>query len=787
MARRPKNYVSDQGPEVEDSSLSSILQRELRNSLTYDQSQISQRRAITLEYVRGIMPDLPGRPNGSQQTSRDIADVVGWILPGIIRTLTASDEMVRYESVKDENPEFAEQATAYMNWSFNVDNDGYRLLYNGTKDSLEMGNGVVRAYIDPEQTKRETLKGQTMADIAELLQDDPSIRLLSQRKGDPKDVEQDDGSTGQEPTVDIKIERIVSKGKLCHETCKPENLLINAAATTIEDARFVGYLHDDYTRSDLLEMGFDKVKVESLAAGPNFARNQVELARRYDLTTNWQSPIRSGDRIDTYECYIKADADGDGIAELLQVWFAGTIGAGVVLGWDYWEDDVPFTDIPCYPVQHRWDAESVADRTKDIQRVKTVLLRSLLDNTYWSGAPQRVVTEGSILNPDALQNPRFGSTLWAKKNTAAADAVHSLEVPYTGDKALLAMQQMDEVITKRTGVSRSTMALDPEALTNQTATANQNLKDAGYSQVELIARNQVEYGWNKHFAKALRLTVKYLKGVLIPVTDPKQLPEGAVQPGQKQPKFQMVNPTSWDSDMTCTVKTGLGTGSRDRDMAMLNVVLGSQVNMAQQLSATGLPSAKDKALDFLPKIINSAKRLAESAGLTNPSEYYPDITDDDLKKMKAEAQQMASQPNPEMQLHQLKLQGETAAQQSAQQIAQIRGQAEAIQSQADLQIKQLQVQQAQETAGFKDQIAHLKLQLDAATADANNDTKLKSQALTSLTSIEVARIGAKADVDSSVVSAFLESIIGIQNHQQNLELASHTASLAPTPTNGSTN
>jgi hypothetical protein len=603
------------------------------------------------------------------------------------------------------------------------------------------------------------------------MQENPgSIRILSKAEGVSREtIDDETGEPTQEPTLDLKIQRVVSKGKLCHETCKPENLLINAAATTLEDARFVAYLHDDYTRSDLIEMGFDRTTVESLAPGPNFARNQVELARRYDLNTNWQSPIRSGDRIDTYECYLRADADGDGIAEMLQVWYAGTIGAGVVLGWDYWEDDLPFTDIPCYPVQHRWDAESVADRTVDVQRVKTVLLRALLDSTYASVVPQRAVQEGTVLNPDALVNPRFGSTLWIKKGVDPNASIVQQEVVYTGDKALAAMAAMDEVITKRTGVSRSTMALDPEALTNQTATANQNLKDAGYSQVELIARNQTEYGWNKHFAKCLKLAVKYLKSALIPAT--------ADQPNGN--KFQQVDPSAWDSDMSCVVKTGLGTGSRDRDMAMLKVVMDSQVAMATQLAGTGLPSAKVKALEFLPKIIGAAKMLAESAGLKNPSMFYPDITDDDVKQLAQEAQQAAQQPNGEAQLLKLKMDGETQAQQAAAQIATIRGQAEVASAKADLQIKQLQVQDVQQQAALKDQIAGLTLKLQAAKADADNATKLKSQALNNLTQIIVAGLNNKAALDTTMVEGWLESIIGIQGHQQNLEMAQLNASLAP--------
>ena len=790
MARRKSvSPVANQGPEVEESSLGGLIGRELRNSLTYDQTQISTKRAVTLEYVRGIMPDLPGRPNGSQQTSRDISDVMSWMLPGIMRTMTASDQMVRYEQVKDENPAWAEQATAYMNWSFFYDNDGYRNLYNGTYDSLAMGNGVIRCDFEPEQTRTERLKGQTLPDVVGIVQQeqDGELRLLSQAEGEPKEVEIDgpDGKpvTVKMPTFDIKVEHILSKGRICDETCKPENLLINAAATTLEDARFVAYLHDDWTRSDLLEMGFDKDMVEGLAPGPNFARNQVELARRFELTTNWQSPVRSGDRISTYECYVKYDFDGDGIAEMGHVWYAGEIGAGTVLGWDYWDDEVPFTDIPCYPLPHRWDAESVADRMMDIrQRVNTVLTRALLDSTYASNVPQRAVTvEGSVLNPDALVNPRFGSTIWIKEGHDGRRCHSPARDERTrATRPIAAMRFMGDMITKRTGISRQTMALDPDALTNQTATAARDLRDAGYSQVELIARNPSRTRLDEAWPQA-------------PETGDQAQDAGAHQapsvPGaatatrdlpSDSPKFQQIDASQWDENMAVSINTGLGTGSRDRDMAMLKVMMDGQVGMAQQLAATGLPTAKVKALQFLPKILNSAVLLAESAGIKNPTEHYPDITDADVQQMVKEAQQMAQQGSPEQGLIQMKMQGEQQANQSAQQlaaiklqseqqasqasiqIAQVKSQAEVQKSQYDLQVKQLAVQEASQTLQYQDQIAGLRLQLDAAKADADNETKLRSQALNNLTQIIVAGLNNKAALDTVQVEGWLESIIGIQ-------------------------
>jgi hypothetical protein len=114
--------------------------------------------------------------------------------------------------------------------------------------------------------------------------------------------------------------------------------------------------------------------------------------------------------------------------------------------------------------------------------------------------------ENSVVNPETLRSPRFGGTVYHKKGSLPPAP---MVMPYIGDKALLALQHFDQVREMRTGVSRSTMALDPEALQNQTATAANNQKDSAYSQIELIARNQAELGWKRVFRQILKLIVKH--------------------------------------------------------------------------------------------------------------------------------------------------------------------------------------------------------------------------------------------------------------------------------------
>jgi hypothetical protein len=685
---------------MDDDRLKTLLSQEISSALTYDDTELSQKRAKALEYYRGTMSDTPAMTGRSSVVSMDVADTIGWMLPGIIRVFTASDRMAIYEPEKPQDEEFAKQATDYVNYVFTKDNPGYRIMWDATHDSLLLGNGIVKHWWDDqEEIETSEHSGLTEEQIA-ILQQDQDVELVAQKEGEPQVVLMP-GPTGQMmevpvQTFDVKVKRVTSTGRLKVECIEPEDFLLDREATCIEDARFVAHRRDT-TRSELIRMGFDRDLVENLPID-RFSNLQQEKVSRDEASSLFFNNV--GDEsmlmVELFECYVKADVDGDGIAETVRAYYAGAGATGELLDWEVWDDDLPFSDIPCEPVPHRWDARSVADDTQDIQRVKTVITRQFLDNTYWVNNPMTVAQEGTVSNPDTLRSPRFGATVWIKKDATIPPT--PLAVPYIGDKALLALQHFDQVREMRTGVSRSTMALDPEALQNQTATAANNQKDAAYSQVELIARNQAELGWRRVFRQILKLIVKHQdRPRMIRLRD----------------TWVEMDPRAWNANMDATINIGLGTGSRDRDMAMLNTILNVQMAMTDRLAQGGFSA---QALEMVPKINLTAIKLAESAGIKNPDQFYLDLKPEMVEQMKQEA---ANRPDPEMQKEQVKAQTQLQlGQQQAQldqQADERKAQIEAVQMQADIEAQnkktEVEMLQAQQKFEMDKELAILEFQL----------------------------------------------------------------------------
>lgn len=627
--------------QLTDTRLKALLSSGITSSRAYDNSEFAGKRQRELEYYQGKMTDTPAKKGRSSVVSTDVADTIGWMLPGIMRVFTASDRMAECEPVQINDDAFAGQATDAINYVFWKDNDGYRILYGATFDSLLHGNGIVKHWWDDaEECEYSTHSGLDEMSMTELVESD-GVEVLA--------ASQDD-----QGFFDIKIKRVTSTGRVALEVIAQEDFLIDDKAITIDDARFVAQ-REETTRSDLIKRGFDKAKVDAIPLGDDTHDTLDDIARQDDETLDDAFNEKSMEKIDIYECYIRVDADGDGVAETVRAYYAGETGSGELLDWEIWDDDLPFSDIPCSPVPHRWAARSVSDDTIEPQRIKTVLTRQALDNLYASNIPMREVEEGSVLNMDALLNPQFGGVVIRKKGSAPSQP---LEVPLVAGDAFNAIQYVDDMIEKRTGVSRSTMALDPQALTNQTATASQNQRDSAYSQIELVARNQAELGWRRVFRQILRLMVKH------------QDQERMIR---LRDEWVEIDPRHWNASMDVTINVGLGTGSRDRDMAMLNQILQQQVMITDRLAQSGFP---DIAIDMAGRLQKTLIKFTESAGMKNPETYFPAISEEMLAGAKQRIEEMKSKPNPEMEKERAKMEAENQRAQMQMQLEQQKNEAE---------------------------------------------------------------------------------------------------------------
>jgi hypothetical protein len=520
-------------------------------------------------------------------------------------------------------------------------------------DALKLRNGIIRWWYDKRITVSvSSHTGLTEEELVQLVESD-DVTVLEQSS----QLEQVDTETGREQvkTYNVKIRRRTTKGCNKVASVAPEEFLIHPDALDIDESPLTG-INTRLRRSDLVAMGYDRSKIDGLSiSSGDVEKDSEEETRRRDVFQQDDMTQRQLQEIEYYELYVRIDADDDGIAELRRVVFAGGLGANNLLENEEC-DEVPFADIVSERRPHQREGESISDDMMEIQRIKTVLLRQTLDNLYWQNMPQPVVQEGAITNPDSVLNPSFGKPIRVSQGTDARAAVAYNNVPFVAKDSFAMLEYLDAEATDRTGVSDASSGMPPDALQNVTAKASAMIEQAGIGQTELMVKT-IARGLKRVFEGLLKTTIKH-----------QDVPRTVYLRG----KFVTFDPRQWNSGMNATVNTGLGAGTRERDMMMMTQIIQLQEKL---LSAFGPDNPYVKP----DNLYNSVTKFSESAGAKATDQFFTKPNPAEIKQ-KLDAQ--ANQPNPEV----MKVQAQAEAQKAKAQIdAQIQQEKNQTDAQLDLE------------------------------------------------------------------------------------------------------
>ena len=615
--------------KITELELKNIISQEINNSMGYMGGNLSSQRKKSLEYYMGepLGTEIDGR---SQVVSTDVADTVETILPNLLKIFTASDQTVKCEPVKAEDVELADQATNYINYIFNKDNDGFSILYTWFKDALIEKNGIVKVYWDEsEKVEQETYQNLNDEEYKILIDSDDVEVVKEESFIDEKTKEQleelkqlalaQGQDIGDVPTPKLHnciIKRTTSSGKVKIENIPPEEFLIERNAKTIEEANFVAH-RVLKTRSDLIQMGFDREVVENLATQNTVLLNEERLTRFSDIDESPlnDSPDESTEDIEIYECYVKIDMDGDGIAELRKVIVAGSNGNTVLENMPC--DFIPFCSLTPIPMPHRFYGRSVSELVEDVQLVKSTVMRQLLDNMYLTNNNRVAVMDGMVNLDDLLTN-RPGGVVRTKQ--PPSQVMMPMQNQTISQQAFPLLEYLDTVRETRTGVTRYNQGLDADSL-NKTATGVNALMTQSQMRMELVARVFAETGIKDLFKKIFELSCKY------------QDKERIVELNNE---FVPVRPTEWRNRYNITISVGLGTGSNDQQLVVMNSIL------ERQLQAFQLQGGQEYPMVSLKNIYNSLSKIIENAGLKNVDNYF---VNPDMGKQMVQPQQ-PPQPTP---------------------------------------------------------------------------------------------------------------------------------------------
>ena len=574
--------------------LAAHVEQEIQGALGYGDGKLTRQRTDAMDryYGKKYGNEQEGR---SQIVTRDVADVIEWIMPSLMKIFTGGDKVVQFEPQGPEDVEMAKQATDYTNYVIMKQNPGFSIIYSWFKDALLQKNGIVKHFWDDTtEVTREEYKNLTEEEFTSLLIDDDIEIVEHTANGTEELVE---GQLPQPITHDAVVKRTRESGQVCIEPVPPEEFLINKYAKGIEDARFVGH-RVKKTKSELLAQGYPKAKLER-AFSAQEAEWKSERLARFDYDGDSSYP--NGDIDDgvwVTECYIRVDFDNDGIDELRKI-----TKVGDELLDNEAVDSVPFSSLTPVPMPHKFYGLSIYDLISDLQLIKTTLMRNLLDNMYLTNNGRYEVVEGQA-NLDDLMTSRPGGIVRVR----TPGAVSPLATPQLDQNSFNMLGYLDSIREERTGVNKNSMGIGDGGLkSHQTATGVAQVMTAAQQKIELIARVFAETGMKDLANSVYQLIQKF------------ESPEKIVRLNNK---WTTLYPAEWKEKMDCTAQVGLGFGNKDMNLMHLGQ-LAQTIQMVAQHPAAGMMIKPKNVYNLIAEQIKAMGMKNVEDFITDPGDQEP--------------------------------------------------------------------------------------------------------------------------------------------------------------------
>ena len=557
------------------------LRAQIEDAESYIDGEVGPDRALATEYFHA-------EPLGNEEEGRsqvvlpEVRNTVIGLMPDLIAAFLGPENIVEYAPRSQEDAEMAEQATDFANRNvLERDNNGFKVLHDAFQDALVRKTGILKWYWD-ETEKSETIPMTGLSPL-EL----EAVAELGEVEVTEEYVRQDE--TG-EPFIfsDIELTRTEKDGKVRVECLPPEEFLISRDAKDLQTARYIG--HRTYKSIDeLVEMGYSRSVVERYA-GPT---TELEGNREAQARSIYQNSPTSEMRPDSVKCvesYFKVKGERRRIL---------TIGDSCH---ELENDPAPNIDFallcPC-PEAHSAIGFSTADQVGDIQRINSALIRNILDSAAQSIHPRTVLTD--LVNIDDAMSTEIGAPIRVR-GSDAVNSIRELAKPFIGQELLPMLDVMAREKEDRTGVSRASAGLDPDALQSSTRKAVEATISGRERQSKMLAMI---------FANQL---LPLYKGILRLLVENQDKPRTV----RLRNRWVTVSPDSWNADMDVEINQGVSGGTLQDRIAILQAVAADQDRI---LETYGL----ENPVVGLQEWHYTRSKLLEMNGIKTSAKFYKDI------------------------------------------------------------------------------------------------------------------------------------------------------------------
>lgn len=446
--------------------------------------------------------------------SRDVMDTVEWMLPYLVRTFTSGQSPIKLSI--DGQPSWvgeALQQQIHKDLDTNEEKSFFLTAYEWIKDALVSATAANKiSWARDTEKKNLQFEILTQEQAAEIEQA-PDLEVVAGEEGfDPYT---------QAPIImDAKVQVTkVIRDDLRMDAVPHWEFLYVPKTQSINDEHGKGQQTEvslDYIRridrgmsngapffkniKDLEDLGGGDQEPSPFIPsvdGTEGAEKQQFMGFDSEAGVDEKGPRK---RIKFVEWYTRVDTDGDGYSEDIVCWLADN----VLLRWEKNKDGfIPISVLSpildCYKMQ----GISYADLVVEIQNLKTMIIRRILDNYAYSNQGRWVVQPGIGFDVSTLQDNVPGDVIYGNP-----EAVKDLAPKPFHPGILNLVEYADTIKENRTGISRYNQGMDGNSL-NKTASGIGMIQNAAHQRLEMVARIFAETGFKDMIVKSAKLYQQY--------------------------------------------------------------------------------------------------------------------------------------------------------------------------------------------------------------------------------------------------------------------------------------
>jgi len=553
-----------------------------------DTGELARVRIKAQEYRQGKINDLPVMRGRSAAVDSTLSDAVDTVMPDVMEVFFGGDDVVTFQADGAADEAQAREETEVVTHVVFHQNDAFRAFHDAIQDALLNRTGLFHWWWEEDEkpvAAQEASGPEEAAAMAALAQ-------LSKPWARTEVTAREGGGWS------VAVSEM--RGRVCVRAVPSEDFTVAADTITLRDTAYCA-LRDRPRVQDLIARG-----VES-----SLARSLPHSTSRLDALDNARDEAGEHDRagesglddlriVEVRTHYLRIDADGDGQPEM---WRIETDAEQRILLQKEKVTQIPFGALTPYLSAHRFYGEGLADKLFEVMRIKTVLLRMLLDSGYFALNQRMEVSEeqaSEFTITDLLNN---APNVPVRSKTG--QAVRPIAAGGLGFDVFSAMEFMSTVAEQRSGVVRNAQGLNPDTL-HDTARGALALISAAQKRVRMICRVFAETGVKDLFLGVHQL----LREQFTDGHAPARLKVGQV--------WREVRPEGWHEREALAVHVGVGSSGRERDLAAQAQAIGLTEKLLQLQGGTRGPFVTEQNL------YNRLRAFSRAVGEKNPDLYWTD-------------------------------------------------------------------------------------------------------------------------------------------------------------------